>query len=280
MSRSPIQRYGDTLWVASGLYRRVSRLTDCVAAVPEIKVVLPKYLQIAGHVREQIVRGDLAPGAEVPSERQLAETWKVARPTATRALETLRREGLLESRQGAGTFVRDLRANRRATHRYHRYRDQGAQYGPGETMRILAAEIVPAPTHVAGALQMAGSEQAMRRSRLISRSDSGPSEIATSWWPASLAEQAPKLLEPVSLGGIGSVRYVESVTGRTASYARDQVAARLATDDEAVTLELTANPSAVLVYQHTVYDSSDTPLEFAESIYPPDTWSVEQEYSI
>src|SRR3954454_6978955 len=100
------------------------------AVVPEIQVALPKYLQMANHLREQILRGDLAPGAEVPSERQLAETWRGARPTAGRARETLRREGMLEARQGSGTFVRDVRAHRRPLHRYHRYSQRGAQYGP------------------------------------------------------------------------------------------------------------------------------------------------------
>ncbi|MEV8508102.1 GntR family transcriptional regulator [Actinoplanes sp. NPDC051475] len=248
--------------------------------MPEIKVALPKYLQIAGHIRDQILRGDLQPGDEVDSERKIAESWKVARPTATRALETLRREGLLESQQGSGTRVRDVRAHRRASHRYHRYRAQGAQYAPDESMEILGVGIVDAPDHVAEALSLARPAQAMSRRRLISREGTGPVEIATSWWPVALSEQAPRLLDPTSLGGIGSVRYVESTTGRTASYARDRVSARLATSQEAELLHLEAVPAAVLAYRHTVYDSADQILEYAESIYPPDVWSIEQEYPI
>ena len=264
--------------MASGLCKQ-RFLPDC-AHVPEIKVVLPKYLQIAADIRDQVLRGDLPPGAEVRSERQLAEDWNVARPTASRALETLRREGLLESRQGSGTYVRDVRTHRRAAHRYHRYRSQGAQYAPGESMELLGTGIVDAPEHVAEALQLTTPARVMTRRRLISRDDTGPAEISTSWWPATLAEHAPRLLEPVSLGGIGSVRYVESVTGRTASYARDRVGARLAKAEEAQLLRLGSAPVAVLAYHHTVYDSSDQILEFAESVYPPDVWSVEQEYPI
>lgn len=76
---------------------------------PEIEQVLPKYLQVADHIRGQIVRGELAPGDEVPSEREIAEQWNVSRPTATRALAALRAEGLVEARQGSGTFVRRAR---------------------------------------------------------------------------------------------------------------------------------------------------------------------------
>lgn len=50
--------------------------------MPQIEEAQPKYLQIAHYIRDQILRGDLRPGDEVPSERQLAADWKVSRPTA------------------------------------------------------------------------------------------------------------------------------------------------------------------------------------------------------
>lgn len=247
--------------------------------VPNIEVAPPKYLQIAQHIRELIIRGDLAPGAEVPSERQLAAEWNVSRPTATRALEALRREGVVTSVVGSGTFVRDVQANRRPLHRYNRFRQRGAQYGPGESVEIVAADICDAPDYVAEALRIPADERAMMRRRIISSAGGNPVEIATSWWPAKLAEVAPRLLIAETLGGIGSVRYVESVTGRQASYARDRVTARLASDQEIAELRLSA-ASAVLVYRHTVFDTGDDPLEFAEAIYPPGVWSLEQEYLI
>ncbi|MGO9080293.1 MAG: GntR family transcriptional regulator [Streptosporangiaceae bacterium] len=247
--------------------------------MPEIVAVLPKYLQIANHVREQILRGDIQPGSEVPSERQLADDWKVARPTATKALQVLRQQGLVETRPGLGTFVRDAQAHRRANYRYHRYRERGAQYAPDESVEIVAAGVVAAPGYVAEALGLAQPTQAMMRRRVISRQQHGPTEIATSWWPPGLEQVAPRLLVRESLGGIGSVRYVEAVTGRHAVYARDQASARLATDEEAEALAL-PTPAAVLVYRHTVHDQDDQPLEFAEAIYPPGVWAIEQEYPI
>jgi len=85
--------------------------------MPQIQEAPAKYLQIASHIRDQIIRGDLLPGAEIPSERQIAQDWKVSRPTATRALQVLRYQGLVESRQGAGTYVRDIQMHRRAVQR-------------------------------------------------------------------------------------------------------------------------------------------------------------------
>lgn len=247
--------------------------------MPEIVTALPKYLQIANHIREQILRGDLPAGTEVPSERQLADDWKVARPTATKALQALRQQGLVETRVGQGTFVLDVQAHRPARYRYHRYRERGAQYAADKSLEITGAGVVDAPDYVAEALRLDHPAQAMMRRRVISREGRGPVEIATSWWEPDLAPVAPRLLVRESLGGIGSVRYVESVTGRHASYARDKASGRLATDDEARALNL-LSPAAVLVVRHTVYDQDDRPMEFAEAIYPPDVWTVEQEYPV
>ena len=65
----------------------------------------PEYLRIAYHYQARIVGGRLRPGDKLPSERAIADRFGVARPTATKALDVLRREGLVESLTGAGTFV-------------------------------------------------------------------------------------------------------------------------------------------------------------------------------
>jgi DNA-binding GntR family transcriptional regulator len=247
--------------------------------MPQVATVLPKYRQIADHIRDQILRGDYLPGAEILSERQLAREWQVSRPTAARALQVLRIEGLAESRQGSGTYVRDLRARRRALRRSYRLGQRGA-YGPDESVEITDAGIVEAPDYAAAAFGLDVPARAMRRRQLVSRDGSGPVEIVTSWWPAELATSAPRLLVRESLGGGGSVGYVESVTGRRASYAREQVAAQLASDQEVTELRLPAGPQAVLCYRHTVYDADDQPMEFAEVVYPPGWWTVEQEYRL
>jgi DNA-binding transcriptional regulator YhcF (GntR family) len=62
------------------------------------------------------------PGDEVPSEHELAVAWKVARPTAARALESLRRQGFVSSVQGSSTYVRDPSA---APPRLEDYRNSG-----------------------------------------------------------------------------------------------------------------------------------------------------------
>ncbi|MGL5867179.1 MAG: GntR family transcriptional regulator [Dermatophilaceae bacterium] len=247
-------------------------------AVPEIQHVLPKYLQIAGHIRDQIVRGDLLPGAEVPSERELATSWGVARPTAARALHALRSQGLVSSVRGSGTYVRDPGAAPRARERYERAIDGASMYGQGEKVEFLSTELTSAPPHVADALQLEDSAQVVRRARLLRNADARVIELSTSWFAGELAIAAPRLLEPERLVG-GTARYLAEVTGRQASYGRDQVAARLATPKEARLLRL-VEPAAVLTYRFTVFTTDDRPIQTDDSTYPPEQWAFRQEYSL
>ncbi|MEV4134418.1 winged helix-turn-helix domain-containing protein [Dactylosporangium sp. NPDC049742] len=62
--------------------------------------------QIANMLRAAILTRKLAPGDKLPSQPELASRYGVARETVKRALETLRSERLIVSRQGSGAFVR------------------------------------------------------------------------------------------------------------------------------------------------------------------------------
>ncbi|WP_143676170.1 GntR family transcriptional regulator, partial [Streptomyces milbemycinicus] len=65
----------------------------------------PPYLRIVTEIRRRIADGELAPGGRVPSTRQIAKEWGVALATATKALTTLRLDGLVEARPRVGTVV-------------------------------------------------------------------------------------------------------------------------------------------------------------------------------
>jgi GntR family transcriptional regulator len=245
--------------------------------VPQIEEAQPKYLQIAHHIRDQILRGDLRAGAEVPSERQLAADWSVSRPTAARALEALSHQGLVEKRQGSGTYVRSLDVNRRARELYGRARQTGKIYAPGEYAVITSAGWADAPDHVAEALGLVKDRRAVHRRRVTNNED-GPITLSTSWFTPDVGQRAPRLTVPDRIQE-GTLMYVENMTGRQGSHAEDRVCARHATDEETTDLKLKPG-SAVLIVHHVVYDMQDRPLEFAEATYPPDRWAFEQGYPL
>jgi GntR family transcriptional regulator len=151
-------------------------------------------------------------------------------------------------------------------------------YSDAESVEFVATEIVDGPEHVTEALQVPAGSRVARRSRLLRGSGGRPIELSTSWFTAQLAELAPRLLEPERLRG-GTGKYIAEATGRVGEYARDQVAARLATAEERRYLDL-PRPAAVLVYRLTAYDSTDRPVQFDEAAYPPDHWTFRQEYPL
>jgi GntR family transcriptional regulator len=63
------------------------------------------YLQVKEQLRHRIAVGDLPPGAEIPSIRQLAADIRVSVITIKRAYLELELEGVIQTRQGRGSFV-------------------------------------------------------------------------------------------------------------------------------------------------------------------------------
>ena len=65
------------------------------------------YQRIASHYRSEIDTGALRPGDRLPTVREIAQTWGVARQTADKAIATLRADGLVAGAGRGGTVVAD-----------------------------------------------------------------------------------------------------------------------------------------------------------------------------
>lgn len=61
--------------------------------------------EVVTRLREMIHSGELTPGDRLPPERDLAKMLGVSRPTLRAGIRSLSTVGILQSRQGAGTFV-------------------------------------------------------------------------------------------------------------------------------------------------------------------------------
>jgi GntR family transcriptional regulator len=67
----------------------------------------PLYQQVKDQLRHRIAVGVLQPGDEIPSIRQLASDIRVSVITIKRAYLELELEGVIQTRQGRGSFVAD-----------------------------------------------------------------------------------------------------------------------------------------------------------------------------
>jgi GntR family transcriptional regulator, transcriptional repressor for pyruvate dehydrogenase complex len=69
------------------------------------------YVEIVRQLREMINKDGLKPGDKIPSERELSERLNAGRSSVREALRALELLGLIETRRGEGTFIRDFRGN-------------------------------------------------------------------------------------------------------------------------------------------------------------------------
>ena len=61
--------------------------------------------QIYGKILTDIVSGSFAQGQRLPAEKDLCQRFGISRPVVRKALSRLRLDGLVEARQGSGTYV-------------------------------------------------------------------------------------------------------------------------------------------------------------------------------
>ena len=81
----------------------------------------PIYAQLDRSIRAAIATGELGVGAQLPTVRQLAVDLAVNANTVARVYAQLERDGMLETRRGVGTFVRESPSPQAA--RAHRERE-------------------------------------------------------------------------------------------------------------------------------------------------------------
>ncbi|GKH34389.1 FadR family transcriptional regulator [Muricomes sp. OA1] len=64
--------------------------------------------QVLLQLKKMLIDGEWAPGSKIPSENELAELFEVSRITVRQALQKLNALGLIETRLGDGSYVRNL----------------------------------------------------------------------------------------------------------------------------------------------------------------------------
>lgn len=67
----------------------------------------PRYLQVRHILEESVRTGKYRPGAQLPGERELAQTLQVSQMTVNKAIQAMANDGWLRREIGKGTFVLD-----------------------------------------------------------------------------------------------------------------------------------------------------------------------------
>ena len=76
------------------------------SSIIDYNSVIPLYEQVANALRADIQGGAFDATKRLPTEEELAEKYGISRITVRRAVGDLVEEGLVEKKQGKGTFIR------------------------------------------------------------------------------------------------------------------------------------------------------------------------------
>src|ERR1700747_3428474 len=112
---------------------------------------VPAYQKIQATIVKRIDSGQLKPGDVVDSERELARIHQVSLMTARHALTSLEREGIVERRRGAGTFVAPPKIH---FNKLMSYSEQMASRGLVAASQLLCCKIIDYEPEIAARISV------------------------------------------------------------------------------------------------------------------------------
>lgn len=220
------------------------------------ELALPLYEVVKRQITEAIMLGKLEPGAVLPSEVALSQTYGVAVGTIRRALMDLTNDGLLSRRRKTGTVVtgRNAQHSLRLFFQYFRLHGLDGSLSKSVT-RVTSIDNGTATPQTAGKLQIAEGSPivSFHRVRIV---DDRPIMHETLTLPRERVPDFPDT--PEAIPPLFYLHLLEKY-GIRISAIREQIAADLASDDDAHWLEL-ARPAAVLVIDEVCYDQMAVPV--------------------
>ena len=231
----------------------------------------PRYRALADSLRARIVAGDHAPGAQLPTELDLAQEFGVSRGTVIKAIDVLVAEGIVTKRQGAGSFV-SLPSLHRRSLRLLSFSETVSAEGHKASQRVLSYR--PAGDDEARAFGAVEPSAMLVRLRYV---DSVPCAIHRSVIPNRVMERLPvAMLGQILRGGESdfSLYAAFAAAGLVIDRGNEHVSARLATKEEAEVLNVRL-PAALMVVVRQSFDAEGRLIEAAEAIYHADYYSYD-----
>lgn len=230
----------------------------------------PVYQRIADSLRQMIDAGDLPPGAQLPTEKELSEQFGAVRATVRQGLTVLVNEGLIRPSRPRGYFVREhelMYYRPQAEWRPHpaspemdRWMEEQTTLGREPSQKI-SVEIIQAPARVGARLELDADQLvvARRRTRYL---DGEPFNLNDSFYPLEMV-QGSEIVNPADVAR-GTNQALTDL-GYEQIRAIDEIETRMSLADEVSRLELSAL-TPVLVHRVTGFTAGDRPVRHTVNV--------------
>ena len=241
----------------------------------------PMYRQIADDLRGKIDSGEIAHGAQLPTEIELMDAYSASRNTVRDAIKLLTTRGMVEPRPGQGTFVvekinpfvttltgdPEIGPGGRRGGVYIAEVEAGGRRPAVSDPRV---EVQRANEAIADALRIKEGDQVVGRhyQRFI---DGVPFSLQTSFYPMSLVLQgATRLIEATDIPE-GTVVYLSDKLGVKQAGYRDSIQVRPPDDQEAPFFRIPADGQIpVFEIYRIAFDENGKRIRLTITIYPVD----------
>jgi GntR family transcriptional regulator len=231
---------------------------------------VPLYYQLAELLAAKIRHGELAPGQQLPAERDLSEQYAISRMTVRQALGCLVAEGILTARQGLGTFVAEPKLTANPVHLLS-FTEEMLAKGAAPSSRVLEQRLVVPPQPVAAGLELGHRAQAVKIVRLRGSQDL-PLLLETVHVPAGLCPG----LEYADLATQSLYALFEHTYGLKLDRTRQALESAPANESEADLFGIAAGTPMILLRGIT-YLAGGRPAEHFQPIYRGDRFKFEFE---
>ncbi len=233
----------------------------------------PAYQQVADALRSRILDGTLAPGDMLPSERAIMDEFDVSRTVPRMAIRVLSTEGLIDTHQGKGAFVRrPVTLRKLSSDRYQRghpgsspfARDLASQgRRPSTDYRLTRGR---ANARIAERLGLAEGDAVMV-AQYVFYADDQPLQRSTSYEPAAIVGGTP-IEDPESGPVTGdTIARMDSI-GRRVTEVVEDVSARAPSPRETDALRIKPG-IPVLTVARTMF-AGETRVEYSDAVIPAD----------
>jgi GntR family transcriptional regulator len=237
---------------------------------------IPLYYQLENVLREKISSGFYSSGEKFPTELQLISEYNISRITVRQALATLAADGLIERKQGKGTFVTDRKSKKRNFNNVVHFTgslDELIELGIDTPIKILEMNEVKADSHEAEHLQVKIGSPIFRlkRLRLI---DEKPYSLILNYLPQNIGLQLSH--EELSSGAI--LEAIETKLGFSLENAVQEIKAELADPYIAKILDIRVG-TALLSIERTVFTKEGIPVEYVHTLCRSDLYGYSMKLS-
>jgi len=218
---------------------------------------VPLYHQLKEWFAVRIASGELAPGAQLPTELELCERFGLSRGVVRQALSELRYDGLVERHRGRGTYVSVPKTAEGLISGLRGLADDALLRGQKVESTVLVLREVPAAESIARLLGLSPGDSVVELER-VRRLDGEPHVLVMTYLPAALV---PALVER-DLGGTESLyRILREEYGLVIVSSRRRVEATVAGSREARLLEIDRG-APLLVLRSVGYTIGGRPFDY------------------